>query len=124
MSRLVVVSNRVAPVAEGQTAVGGLAVAVLAALRESDGIWFGWNGETVQTAPAGPDIQKVGPLTYATMPITRRDGQCRLRPLWQSSHRPQLQLISAVTRLPTQRRVGASSTTPTNSCPNTPANGM
>ncbi len=73
MSRLVVVSNRVAPVAEGQTAVGGLAVAVLAALRESDGVWFGWNGETVQTAPAGPDIQKVGSLTYATMPITRRD---------------------------------------------------
>ncbi len=73
MSRLVVISNRVAPVDEGQTAAGGLAVAVLAALKESGGIWFGWNGETVQTPPTKPDTQKVGSLTYATMPMTRRD---------------------------------------------------
>ena len=73
MSRLVVISNRVAPVDEGQTAAGGLAVAVLAALKESGGIWFGWNGEIVQTPPTKPDTQKIGSLTYATMPMTRRD---------------------------------------------------
>ena len=73
MSRLVVISNRVAPVDEGQTAAGGLAVAVLAALKETGGIWFGWNGETVQTPPTKPKPQKVGSLTYATMPMTRRD---------------------------------------------------
>jgi trehalose 6-phosphate synthase len=43
VTRLVVVSNRVAPVDEGQSTAGGLAVAVLAALREHGGIWFGWN---------------------------------------------------------------------------------
>ncbi|MDA0653313.1 MAG: trehalose-6-phosphate synthase, partial [Proteobacteria bacterium] len=73
MSRLVVISNRVAPVDEGQTAAGGLAVAVLAALKESGGIWFGWNGEIVQTPTTKPDTQKVGSLTYAKMPMTRRD---------------------------------------------------
>ncbi len=73
MSRLVVVSNRVAPIGEGQTAVGGLAVAVLAALREMGGVWFGWNGEIVATQPAKADMQKVGNLTYATVAMTRRD---------------------------------------------------
>ena len=73
MSRLVVISNRVAPVDEGQTAAGGLAVAVLAALKDSGGIWFGWNGEIVQTPPTKPDTTKVGSLTYATMGMTRRD---------------------------------------------------
>lgn len=47
MSRLIVISNRVqAPTAEGNGAQGGLAVALTAALRETEGIWFGWSGET------------------------------------------------------------------------------
>ncbi len=73
MSRLVVVSNRVAPVDEGKTAVGGLAVAVLAALKEEGGIWFGWNGEVVATTPPKPDLTTVDNLTYATVGMTRRD---------------------------------------------------
>jgi trehalose 6-phosphate synthase len=73
LSRLVVVSNRVAPIDEGQAAAGGLAVGVLAALKETGGLWFGWNGEIVPTQPAKPDLQKVGPLTYATVGMTRRD---------------------------------------------------
>lgn len=73
MSRLVVASNRVAPIDEGKTAAGGLAVAVLAALGETGGIWFGWNGEIVQTPPPKPDLVEVGNLTYATMGMTRRD---------------------------------------------------
>lgn len=73
MSRLVVVSNRVAPIDEGKTAAGGLAVAVLSALSESGGIWFGWNGETVTTPPPKPDLITVDNLTYATIGMTRRD---------------------------------------------------
>ncbi|MCC2979180.1 alpha,alpha-trehalose-phosphate synthase (UDP-forming) [Sphingomonas sp. IC4-52] len=47
MSRLIVISNRVsAPTAQQPSAQGGLAVALTAALREADGIWFGWSGET------------------------------------------------------------------------------
>ncbi len=64
MSRLVVVSNRVAPIDEGKSAAGGLAVAVLAALKDDGGIWFGWNGEVVALAPPKPDLHMVDNLTY------------------------------------------------------------
>ena len=73
MSRLVIVSNRVAPIDEGQSTAGGLAVAVLAALKEEGGVWFGWNGEVVTTPPDKADLAKVGGLTYATIGLTRRD---------------------------------------------------
>ena len=43
-SRLVVVSNRVAATEKGVRA-GGLAVALLDALKESGGLWFGWSGK-------------------------------------------------------------------------------
>jgi trehalose 6-phosphate synthase len=64
LSRLVVVSNRVAPIDEGKSAAGGLAVAVLAALKDDGGIWFGWNGEVVALAPPKPDLHMVDNLTY------------------------------------------------------------
>src|SRR5690606_25373827 len=46
MSRLVVVSNRVA--VPGENRAGGLAVALQAALSERGGMWFGWSGKTVR----------------------------------------------------------------------------
>ena len=46
MSRLVVVSNRVADLTNAAQA-GGLAVGLEDALRERKGMWFGWDGETV-----------------------------------------------------------------------------
>jgi len=46
MSRLVVVSNRVADL-EASSQSGGLAVALGDALKASGGIWFGWDGEVV-----------------------------------------------------------------------------
>jgi trehalose 6-phosphate synthase len=53
MSRLIVVSNRVSPpTGDGEESVGGLAMAIAAALREYRGIWFGWSGNT--TVPATP----------------------------------------------------------------------
>ena len=45
-SRLVIVSNRVATPQSGVRArAGGLAVAVKAALKHRNGLWFGWSGE-------------------------------------------------------------------------------
>ena len=46
MARLVVVSNRVA-VPDGKSGgrAGGLEVAVKAALRNREGVWFGWSGK-------------------------------------------------------------------------------
>lgn len=74
MSRLVVVSNRVAPAEEGKQQAGGLAVAILEALKSRGGIWFGWNGTTTENTESGPpDINQVGRLTYATMGLSKRD---------------------------------------------------
>ena len=50
MSRLVVVSNRVAPITEGEPTAGGLAAGVLDALKQQGGIWFGWSGEITDDA--------------------------------------------------------------------------
>ncbi|MFB9971968.1 hypothetical protein ACFFMP_19130 [Pseudoroseomonas cervicalis] len=47
MSRLVVVSNRVAPITEGEPTAGGLAAGVMDALRHNGGLWFGWSGQTL-----------------------------------------------------------------------------
>ncbi len=72
MSRLIVVSNRVAPTQEGSPAAGGLAIGVLDALKETGGLWFGWSGEIVSHGGA-PSINKQGTVTYATVGLTRRD---------------------------------------------------
>lgn len=71
MSRLIVVSNRVAPIKAGKVAAGGLAVGVYDALRQSGGIWFGWSGE-VSSAPQ-TNTETIGEITYVTMGLTRQD---------------------------------------------------
>lgn len=72
MSRLIVVSNRVAPTQEGRPAAGGLAIGVLDALKESGGVWFGWSGETI-VEPQKPVIDVKGKVTYATIGLNKRD---------------------------------------------------
>ena len=74
MSRLVVVSNRVAPVRKGRSgSEGGLAVAILAALREQGGIWFGWSGRVSETESEELNLFDVGKLTYATIDLGQRE---------------------------------------------------
>lgn len=72
MSRLIVVSNRVAPTQEGKPAAGGLAIGVLDALKETGGVWFGWSGDVVGEA-APPVIEHRGNVTYATVGLSKRD---------------------------------------------------
>jgi len=71
--RLVVVSNRIAAVREGETAAGGLAVAVLSALRDHGGVWFGWSGEFSSTPSTEATVEQRGEFSVATIDITRRD---------------------------------------------------
>lgn len=71
MSRLVVVSNRVAPIKAGKVAAGGLAVGVYDALRQAGGIWFGWSGEVSATPTI--NTEEVGNITYVTLPLNKRD---------------------------------------------------
>ena len=73
MSRLIVISNRVAQIEEGKSTSGGLAVGVLDALHESGGVWFGWNGEVLSRRPRRPTIQQIDGLTYVTLGLSRDD---------------------------------------------------
>jgi len=77
MSRLIVVSNRVAPIQEGEATVGGLAAGVLDALKQKGGLWFGWSGEITpdsEGTPAPAVLERaVGPITLFTIDLSRKD---------------------------------------------------
>lgn len=74
MSRLVVVSNRVATPRHARSgSQGGLAVAVQAALEERGGLWFGWSGEVDEQPKRKPDEFTSGPVSYVTSDLTPRD---------------------------------------------------
>jgi trehalose 6-phosphate synthase len=75
MSRLVIISNRVAvPKARGAAgAQGGLAGALNSALKEYGGIWFGWSGGEVEEFTGKIDIQRAEGVTIATIDLARQD---------------------------------------------------
>ena len=78
MSRLIVVSNRVNPpnpAADGEGSVGGLAMALAAALREYSGIWFGWSGKTTAEFTGQLNMQKIEGVTVATVDLEETDYQ-------------------------------------------------
>ncbi|HET9484933.1 MAG TPA: alpha,alpha-trehalose-phosphate synthase (UDP-forming) [Xanthomonadales bacterium] len=71
MSRLVVVSNRVALPEEFKP--GGLASGMLAALREIGGIWFGWSGKLAEDGGSTVRVTNSKNITFATIDLSRRD---------------------------------------------------
>src|SRR5690606_4305012 len=71
MSRLVVVSNRVA--LPGQPMSGGLAVALRAALEETGGLWFGWSGKIHPKESGDVHEQQDGNIDYVTLDLSRQD---------------------------------------------------
>ena len=73
MSRLIIVSNRVAPISEGGPAAGGLAVGVYDALKETGGMWFGWSGDVLASGQPQIQLEERGPVTFATIGLVRRD---------------------------------------------------
>jgi trehalose 6-phosphate synthase len=72
MSRLVVVSNRVAPIQEGEATAGGLAAGVLDALRRKGGLWLGWSGN-IRDVPEQQPEHAVGAISLFTIDLSRRD---------------------------------------------------
>lgn len=62
MSRLVVVSNRIAPPDDKKASAGGLAVGILGALKAAGGVWFGWSGEI------GDEDQPLKEVSKGTLP--------------------------------------------------------
>ena len=76
MSRLVVVSNRVA--LPGEARAGGLAVALQAALEEraqqdGGGLWFGWSGHIDPGKSGKLHEQHAGGIEYVTIDLSRQD---------------------------------------------------
>ncbi|NUO73437.1 MAG: alpha,alpha-trehalose-phosphate synthase (UDP-forming) [Frateuria sp.] len=69
--RLVVVSNRVA--LPRQTATGGLASAMRAALQERGGLWFGWSGKLA--AHSAGELHRLSDdaIEYVTIDLSRAD---------------------------------------------------
>jgi trehalose 6-phosphate synthase len=73
VSRLVVVSNRVAVPDDQPARAGGLAVGLREALTTHGGIWFGWSGKTTATSATEPRIIERPPITYAVVDLGRKD---------------------------------------------------
>lgn len=74
MSRLIIISNRVsAPQSSDVGNQGGLAIALAAALRESNGIWFGWSGTETETFSGGISLQRHFGVTTATIELEAQD---------------------------------------------------
>ena len=71
MSRLVVISNRVAR--PGTASAGGLAVALQAALEETGGLWFGWSGRIDPSESGRIHEEREGRIRYVTVDLSRRD---------------------------------------------------
>lgn len=98
MGRLVVVSNRVAEIdSRGEASKGGLAMALSAALREHQGLWFGWSGQASE-APGPARVRHNGGIDVATIDLTADDidnyyNGFANRTLWPLCHyRPDLVL--------------------------------
>ncbi|MEX0955925.1 MAG: alpha,alpha-trehalose-phosphate synthase (UDP-forming) [Rhizobiaceae bacterium] len=72
MSRLVIVSNRVADLRKA-TQSGGLAVGLADALRERGGVWFGWNGEKQAKLLESANTEQVGNVQMISTPLTEKD---------------------------------------------------
>src|SRR6202030_3122825 len=74
VSRLIIVSNRVNPSnAAGEETVGGLAMALSAALCEYFGLWFGWSGKTAPAFTGALDIQILDGVTTAVVDLEEAD---------------------------------------------------
>lgn len=74
MSRLIVVSNRVsAPKDPASGSAGGLAMALSAALRKYDGLWFGWSGETVEKFTGELKIEDRAGVTVGLVDLEAQD---------------------------------------------------
>jgi trehalose 6-phosphate synthase len=69
LSRLINVSNRVA-LPNANLSAGGLAVGLLSAMRESGGVWFGWNGRTTPDGQEEPlSVVVHEGIRFATMSL-------------------------------------------------------
>lgn len=70
MSRLVVVSNRIAIPDGSKVSAGGLTVGIMDALKTTGGMWFGWNGEINEI---GEDEDEINLFNRTALPTLLLD---------------------------------------------------
>ena len=76
VSRLIIVSNRVVVPEPGKSAPpGGVAVAVHAALKDREGIWFGWSGKVDDNPDLTPTVAVRDNVTYVVTDLSTADYQ-------------------------------------------------
>jgi len=75
-ARLIIVSNRVAvPDSPRTPLAGGMAVAVKAALKNRNGMWFGWSGKVSEQPNAEPQVVDINKMTYVLIDLSQNDIQ-------------------------------------------------
>ena len=71
--RLIIVSNRVAMPKKKGAAAGGLAVGILAALKDQGGMWFGWSGKLTDKSDSQVEVVRKENIDFATIPLNESD---------------------------------------------------
>ena len=71
--RLIIVSNRVAAPKKKGAAAGGLAVGILAALKDQGGMWFGWSGKLTEKSDSQVQVTRKDNIEFATIALNESD---------------------------------------------------
>jgi trehalose 6-phosphate synthase len=75
-ARLIIVSNRVSvPDSPRAPLAGGMAVAVKAALKNRNGLWFGWSGKVTDEPSPEARTVEVNKVTYVLIDLSKNDIQ-------------------------------------------------
>jgi len=75
MSRLVVVSNRIAIPDGSKVSAGGLTVGIVDALKTTGGVWYGWNGDINEIGEDDDELSVLEQdgITYASFGLDQND---------------------------------------------------
>ncbi|ROR14649.1 alpha,alpha-trehalose-phosphate synthase [Erwinia sp. JUb26] len=75
MSRLVVVSNRIAVPDGSKVSAGGLTVGIVDALKSTGGVWYGWNGNINEIGEEDDELSMLEQdgITYASFGLNQND---------------------------------------------------
>ena len=74
--RLILVSNRVVAPEEADSSLADeMAATVKAALKNQNGMWFGWSGKMTDQPASEPRTHQVNKVTYAQIDLSKSDIQ-------------------------------------------------
>ena len=75
-ARLIIVSNRVvAPEDADSSLADEMAATVKAALKNQNGMWFGWSGKMTDRPAIEPSTREINKVTYVQIDLSNNDIQ-------------------------------------------------